>query len=101
SIPYDHWKADTESIFHIITFLTFKKVGVDVHTEVHTSKGRCDVLVTTRQFIYVMELKRDGTAREALDQILEKQYLQPSGADQRKKIAIGISFPSDKREVAE
>jgi hypothetical protein len=100
SIPYDHWRADTESIFHIITFLTFKKIGVDVHTEVHNNKGRCDVLVKTNNYIYVIELKRDGTAREALEQILSSSYLQPYEADPRKKVALGISFSSTERMIS-
>lgn len=100
-IPYDLWRTDTESIFHIITLLTFQKIGVDVQTEVHSSKGRCDILVKTGQYIYVMELKRDGNAEEALNQILNMKYLQPYAADNRKKIALGISFSSEQREVAE
>ncbi len=101
SIPYDHWKADTESIFHVITLLTFQKIGVDVQTEVHSSKGRCDVLIKTADYIYVMELKRDGTAQEALEQIIDKNYLQPYEADKRKKLALGISFSSAERKVSE
>jgi hypothetical protein len=100
-IPYDYWRADTESIFTIITLLAFRKIGVDVHTEVHNSKGRCDVLVTTKDFIYIMELKLDKSAKEALNQILQTNYLQPYMADGRKKIAIGISFSSKDRGIAQ
>jgi len=99
TIPYDHWRADTESIFHIITHLTFKKIGVDVESEVHSSKGRCDVLVKTARYIYVMELKLNGSAQEALQQILQKEYLSPYQTDKRKKIAIGINFSSRERKV--
>src|SRR5690606_34725769 len=99
-IPYDYWRADTESIFTIITVLTFRKVGVDVHTEVHSALGRCDVLVETADYLYVLELKLDGTAQEALDQILSKGYLQPYETDTRQKIAIGLSFSSSERRVA-
>lgn len=94
SIAYDHWKRDTESIFHIVTFLTFKLSGVDVYTEVHSSAGRCDILVKTDLYIYVMELKLDGTAEDALQQIKDKGYLKPYGSDSRKKLAVGISFSS-------
>jgi hypothetical protein len=100
-IPYDYWRADTESIFSIITLLTFRKIGVDVHTEVHNSKGRCDVLISTKELIYVMELKLDKPAQEALDQILQTNYLQPYMADPRKKMALGISFSSKERRVGE
>jgi hypothetical protein len=101
TIPCDHWRADTESIFHIIMHLTFKKIGVDVESEVHSSKGRCDVLIKTIRFIYVMELKLNGSARDALEQILSQQYLQPYSSDERKKIALGINFSSKERAVAE
>lgn len=101
SISYDLWRPDTESIFHIITLLTFQKIGVDVQTEVHSAKGRCDVLAKTHEYIYVIELKLDGNAQEALDQILSQNYLQPYAADRRKKIALGISFSSTDRQVSE
>jgi hypothetical protein len=101
SIPYDHWRADTESIFHIITFLTFKKIGVDVFTEVHSSKGRADIIVKTARFIYALELKLDASASGAMEQIIEKGYLQPYAADERKKLAMGIVFSSEKRIIAE
>jgi len=100
-IPFDHWRGDTESIFTVITALTFRLIGVDVHTEIHTAKGRCDVLVKTTGHIYVMELKLDGTAQEALDQIIRQNYLQPYSADSRKKVALGISFSSEDRGIAE
>lgn len=101
SIPFDYWRADTESIFTIISFLTFTLVGVKVYCEVHNAGGRCDVLIKTEKYIYVLELKLDGTAGEALAQIKEKGYLQPYAADPRKKIAIGISFSSETRGVEE
>ena len=100
-IPYDHWRGDTESIFNIITVLTFRLAGVEVHTEVHSAHGRCDVLVKTDDYLYVMELKLDGTAQEALDQILTAGYLQPYQNDPRKKVALGIAFSSTTRGVAE
>jgi len=101
SIPYDHWRADTESIFHIITYLTFKNIGVDVFTEVHSSKGRADIIVKTTRYIYALELKLDASASEALDQIFEKKYLHPYIADERKKLAIGIEFSSEQRSIVD
>lgn len=101
SIPYDLWRADTESIFQIITMLTFKNVGINVYTEVHGSKGRADVVVKTKQNIYVFELKLDASASEALNQIFEKGYLQPYAADGRKKIAVGVEFSSKQREIVD
>ncbi len=101
SIPYEHWKANHESVFHIIMHLTFKKIGIDVESEVHSSKGRCDVVVKTATHIYAIELKLDKSAREALDQIFEKEYLHPYQSDPRRKIAVGINFSTEKRKIEE
>ncbi|MGV8090965.1 MAG: PD-(D/E)XK nuclease domain-containing protein [Mangrovibacterium sp.] len=99
SIPYDHWRADHESIFHIIMHLTFKKIGVDIESEVHSSKGRCDVLIKTSTHIYAIELKLNSSAQQALNQIFEKGYLHPYQSDLRQKVAIGINFSSEKRAI--
>ncbi|WP_261387547.1 PD-(D/E)XK nuclease domain-containing protein [Chitinophaga pinensis] len=101
TIPYDHWKAESESIFHIIVHLSFKRLGLDVRSEVHSSTGRCDVLVFTEQYVFAIELKLNGTAQSALDQIFEKGYLRPHQLDDRKKIAIGINFSTEERAVQE
>ncbi|SDG18375.1 ATP-binding protein [Chitinophaga filiformis] len=101
TIPYDHWKAESESIFHIIVHLSFKRLGLDVRSEVHSSTGRCDVLVFTDQYIFAIELKLNGSAQVALDQIFERGYLRPYQLDARRRIAIGINFSSEKRSVEE
>ncbi len=99
TIPYDHWRAESESIFHIILHLAFKRIGMNVHSEVHSAKGRCDILILTNDFIYVLELKLEGSAEAALEQIIHKGYLDAYKADPRKKTAIGINFSSERRAV--
>jgi hypothetical protein len=101
SIPYDHWKADVESIFHIIVHLTFRRIGVDLQSEVHSAHGRCDAIIQTAKYVYVLEFKLDGSAQEAVDQILKKGYLEPFRSDTRKKLAVGIDFSSRERKVKE
>jgi len=101
TIPYDHWKAESESIFHIIVHLSFKRLGLDVRSEVHSATGRCDVLVFTDQYIFAVELKLNGNAQGAIDQIVEKGYLRSYELDPRKKIAVGINFSAEKRAVSE
>ena len=46
------------------------------------------------------ECMLDGTASEALTQIRENGYLTPYAVDPRKKMAVGISFSSMTRQVA-
>lgn len=99
TIPYDHWKAESESIFHIIFHLALTRLGVNVRSEAHSAHGRCDVIIQTSLFIYAIELKLNGSAQQALDQIIATKYLQPFQSDARKKYAIGINFSADKRAV--
>ena len=70
-------------------------MGFYTHAEYHTSAGRADVIVKTSDFIYIMELKRDGSAKEAIQQIKDKGYATPFKADGRTIILIGANFKSD------
>lgn len=54
TIPYDHWKAESESVFHIIFHLALTKLGVDITSEAHSARGRCDVIVQTPAYIYML-----------------------------------------------
>ncbi len=67
--------------------------------EVHTSDGRIDLLIETPDYVYVIELKYDATAEEALRQIKEKEYALRFDADGRKVFKIGVSFSSEKRRI--
>ena len=48
-----------------------------------------------------MELKRDGTAEEALAQIGERGYAEPFAADTRRVHLIGCAFDSRTRLLSD
>ncbi|MBR5781960.1 MAG: PD-(D/E)XK nuclease domain-containing protein [Bacteroidales bacterium] len=56
-------------------------------------------MINTSDAIYVMELKVDATAKEALDQINEKQYTLPYFSDSKHIVKLGISFSSRTRTI--
>lgn len=72
----------------------FKLMGFYTQVERHTSRGRMDVTIQTRDYVYIMELKVDKSADEALRQIDERQYALPFAADKRKLFKVGVSFGS-------
>ncbi len=78
-------------------YLVFTLLGQYVHAEVHSARGRADCIVEIRDYVYIFEFKRDGTADEALSQIEEKNYAAPYAADSRRLIRVGVSFDSEKR----
>ena len=73
-IPYEFAENAVELHYENNLFIIFVLVGVDARPEWHTSQGRIDLLLRMRNYIYVIELKRDGTPEEALEQIREKDY---------------------------
>lgn len=72
-----------------------------MQTERHTSNGRMDLVMQTNDYIYIIELKLDATADEALNQIEEKQYPLPFAMDKRTIIRIGATFGSESRKMDE
>ena len=98
-IPYDLSKNKPEVYFENNIYIIFKLMGFTVETEYRTSSGRIDLLVKTKGFIYVIELKLNGTAEEALAQIDEKGYATPFANDSRKLYKIGVSFSKETRNI--
>ena len=47
--------------------------------------------------IYVFELKVNGTARQALEQIDDKSYAIPYQTDDRKVVKVGVKFNAKTR----
>lgn len=80
-------------------FLLFHLIGVYTQVEYRTSDGRIDVLVLTDNFVYIIELKYDRSPEEAIEQIRSKEYALPWETADKRIIAIGINFSSDKRRI--
>ena len=97
-IPYE-MKMENENNLHNAIYILLKLIGVRTETEVRTSHGRIDLLVKTPRYIYVIELKFDGTAQEAMDQIKEKEYSLPYSNDGRRIFLIGLNFSSATRHL--
>ena len=91
-------RMDNENNFHNAFFLLTHLIGLDAHTEVDTSDGSIDILIETDSFIYIIELKYDGSAEAALRQIVEeKRYDRPYLTDGRRIFRIGVNFSSSTR----
>ena len=89
--------GDKELYFHNAMYVFFTLLGLYVEVERHTTNGRMDILVQTKDYIYIFELKIDQSADAALKQIEEKGYATPFAADSRKLFKIGLNFSTEKR----
>jgi hypothetical protein len=90
-----------ELYFQNAMYVIFKLMGFYVEVERTTSRGRIDVVLKTKDYIYVMELKLDGSADEALKQIDDKGYAEPFAKDGRALYKIGVNFSSETRGIKE
>ena len=97
-IPYELVR-NLEVHFQNMIYIIIKLMGLYVQAEYRTSCGRIDLLIATEKYIYVIELKLDGSAEEALAQIKEKDYALPFTADGRKVIKIGANITSATRNI--
>ena len=98
-IPYELSDKATELHYENNLFIIFMLIGVDARPEWHTSSGRIDLLLRMRNYIYVIELKRDGTPAEALAQIREKDYARQFSGDPRPVVSLGITFSTATRNI--
>ncbi|MDE6443671.1 MAG: ATP-binding protein [Muribaculaceae bacterium] len=90
-------KMENENNFHNAFYLLTHIIGLNTKTEVHTSDGSIDLLIETEHFLYIIELKYDHTADEALRQIEEKKYGRVWQTDIREVFLIGVEFSSKTR----
>lgn len=98
-VPYK-LKMDNENNFQNAFYLLMSLIGIETDAEVMTSDGCIDLTIKTDDFIYVIELKYDGTPRTAMDQINSKEYALKYGKDRRRLIKIGVSFSSKTRRIS-
>ena len=96
--PYELTK-NLENHYQNVLYIIFKLLGFYAHAEYHTSYGRIDLLVESKDYRYVMEFKLDGTAEEALQQIKSKDYALPFSMDQKKTYLIGMNFSKETRNI--
>ena len=96
--PYEIIK-DLENHYQNVMYIFTKLMGLYTQAEYRTSCGRIDLLICTEKYVYVIELKLDSTAEEALDQINRKEYSLPFVADERTVVKIGANISSKTRNL--
>ena len=81
--------------FQYSFYLVFRMISsYTIFIEKEQSEGRVDCIIETSLYIYIFEFKRDGSAREALQQIEDMGYAREYLSDKRKIFKIGCSFSS-------
>jgi len=89
--------ATAEGFYEYTLYLIFSMLNVYVRTQVKCAGGRVDMVVWMPDTVYVFELKVNGTAQEALQQIDGKSYAIPYQTDGRPVVKVGVKFDAEKR----
>lgn len=92
-------QGETEKDFQYAMYIISALLGEYVQVERTTSNGRIDLIIQTKEFIYIFELKVNADADVALKQIDEKGYARPFEGDSRKLFKIGVNFSTATRRI--
>ena len=96
--PYELIR-DLENHYQNVMYIITKLMGLYIQAEYRTSRGRIDLLIGTDKYVYIIELKLDGSAEEALAQINAKDYALPFSVDGREVVKIGANVTSETRNL--
>ncbi|MES2199087.1 MAG: AAA family ATPase [Chlamydiota bacterium] len=91
NIPYQiHQKA--EKFYHAVLQAFFVAANIKSYAEYSTIQGRADIILDLPSMFYILELKVNKPAEEALEQIEDKKYYEPFIHRGKPVRAVGISF---------
>ena len=91
--------VNKEGFYEYTMYLIFSMLNVYARTQVKCAGGRVDMVVWMPDSIYVIELKVNDTAENALKQIDDKGYAIPYQADGRRVVKVGVSVDADTRTI--
>lgn len=100
TIPYcDNTKfgGHYQQVFYII----FSLLGYYVDVEVRTPRGRVDIVLRTKTTLYLMELKLDKSAGEAMEQIDLKNYPERFALCGLPVVKVAVSFDSERCTIGD
>ena len=98
TIPYCD-NTDYEGHYQQVLYIIFTLLGAYADVEVHTSKGRIDLVIRTMSDLYIMEVKLDGTARDAIKQIDLKNYPNRFALCNLPITKVGVNFSTKDRNI--
>ena len=94
-----HNAATAEGFYEYTFYLIFSMLNVYVRTQVKCAGGRVDMVVNMPDTTYVFELKTNGTAQDALDQINSKGYALPYSTGIKPVVKVGVKMNAESRTV--
>ena len=99
TVPYCD-NANSEGHYQQVLYIIFTLVtGYFADVEVRTPTGRVDMVLRTKQALYLFELKLNKSAQAAMDQIDLKDYASKFALSGLPIVKVGINFDPDRRTI--
>lgn len=104
NIPYNiHKEKLDEGYFHTIIHVIASFLGMSPLSEAETSDGRIDMMIEYPNYIFIIEFKYSADnkdrAKEAIEQIKEKEYAKSYCIKGKTIYGVGISFSKETRNI--
>ena len=100
TVPYCN-NADSEGHYQQMMYVIFSLLGYYVDVEVRTATGRVDMVMRTEYALYLVELKINKSAAEAMSQIDAKNYPARFKQYNLPIIKVGIGFSTEEHTLTE
>ena len=101
TVPYCN-EANSEGHYQQVFYIILTLVtGYFTDVEIHTPRGRIDVVMNTGKTIYLFELKLNKSAEVAMQQINAKNYASKYSLSGLPVVKVGINFDAEKRTLGE
>ena len=102
TVPYtDNTAKDYEGHYQTVLYVIFSLLCRYVQVEVRTPRGRVDVVLESPQKIYLIELKLNGSAEQAVEQIDLKNYPERFALTGKPTVRVGVNFSRETRNVTD
>ena len=100
TVPYCD-NANSEGHYQQMLYIIFSLFGRYVDVEVHTPRGRIDVVMRSANTLYLFELKLGKDAAAAIEQINLKDYASKFSPCGLPIVKVGINFDSERRTITD
>jgi hypothetical protein len=88
-----------EAYYHKVFYILVAMLNNGARGQVRQALGVPDIVIETRRYIYVIELKINSTPQVALRQLEELNYALPFAMDDRELIKLGVNFSTERRTI--
>ena len=100
TVPYCD-NTDYEGHYQQMMYVIFSILDKYVDVEVHTPRGRVDMVLRTATHLYLFELKLNKSAEAAMKQIDLKEYARLFALCGLPIVKVGINFDLEKHTIAD